>query len=390
MPLYLLDQYFRRETMVQAFQSLLWTERFDESGDFELVILSTPSTRDMYTENRWLGYSESKRVMRIETVEDTTDDDGRRVLNVTGRSLETILQDRVARPNWNNTNTTAKWVITDTPANILRRIFQLICVDGVLSASDKIPLITAGNPYPQDTIPESMDSVTIELEPATLFEVARNICQLYGLGFRLIKSDDTSQLYFNVYTGSNRTSSQQTVNPIIFSPDLDSLENISELNSSAALKNVAYVMAPTATQEVYLDDFSTRPTGLDRRVLLVSANPGNITGQALTDFLKKAGRDALSEYRRVSAFDGKIGQNGTNRYDVDYYLGDIVEMRNRDGFIKNMRVTEQIFVEDGEGIRQYPTLTDMFYITPGSWYDWAYSREWQNFEGTWADQPGPA
>jgi hypothetical protein len=38
----------RRDEIVDQFESLIWTERFNKPGDFELVIRSTPDTRRIF------------------------------------------------------------------------------------------------------------------------------------------------------------------------------------------------------------------------------------------------------------------------------------------------------------------------------------------------------
>jgi hypothetical protein len=48
MEVYTLDSLLRRTTVVDVYQSLIWTERWIESGDFQLDIVSTPATRRLF------------------------------------------------------------------------------------------------------------------------------------------------------------------------------------------------------------------------------------------------------------------------------------------------------------------------------------------------------
>ena len=78
-------------------------------------------------------------------------------------------------------------------------------------------------------------------------------------------------------------------------------------------------------------------------------------------------------------------QNSTYKYGVDYGLGDLVELRDSSGNINVMRVTEQIFVSDKEGIRSYPTLTFDMLITPGTWLARPTNQQWADVTTeTWA------
>ncbi len=97
MEIYILDSLFRREKVVDVFKSFIWTERFASYGDFELDIHSNQESRSKFVVGARIAINQSYRVMTVETVENTTNSDGEKILKVSGRSLEAILEDRVAR-----------------------------------------------------------------------------------------------------------------------------------------------------------------------------------------------------------------------------------------------------------------------------------------------------
>ena len=82
--------------LIDTFESFIWTERYSDLGDFELVIKSTPITRNLLTEDTKILCDKSERVMIIESVEDKNDADGNMILDVKGHSLETIMNDRLS------------------------------------------------------------------------------------------------------------------------------------------------------------------------------------------------------------------------------------------------------------------------------------------------------
>jgi hypothetical protein len=94
------------------------------------------------------------------------------------------------------------------------------------------------------------------------------------------------------------------------------------------------------------------------------------------------GREALASSRALSALDGEINEHSPYVYMVDYNLGDIVEIRNSHGVTSNMRVTEQIFVSDENGIRSYPTLAIDLFIDPNTWFSWDYNQVWDSLPST--------
>ena len=384
MELYILDSSLRRTAVIDVFESLIWTERYSAYGDFQLVMHSTLATRSLLTLDTRLAINVSYRVMVVESIENKTDSDGKTNIIVTGRSLEAILMDRIVKHTLSNLTVEPKWVLTGTPGSILRQIFTAICVTGALNAGDIIPFITSGSIFPANNIPEPADSVSIEVVPDTLYNVIKTICDIYELGFRLYRNLDTSQLHFDIYSGNDRTTSQNILPAVVFSSELDNLANTSEFTSSMQFKNIAYVFAPSGFTIVYGDGATSSTSGFARRILLVMADDIKETNPVLLEaLLQQRGLDELSKNRSVLAFDGEIPQSGKYKYEFAYQLGDLVEMRNLDGVTNNMRVTEQIFVDDAQGERSYPTLALNLIITPGSWLAWDNNQEWDSAVGTW-------
>lgn len=377
MEVYTLDSLLRRETVIDRFESLIWTERFQAYGDFELRVHSTSENRRRLTAGTWLAMNESYRVMTIESVEDTVDDEGRQILIVKGPSLEEIMDDRIALGALTDLTTNPKWTITDTPTNVARKIFHDICIAGTIAVEDIIPFVIEASIFPADTIPEPTATATLEFEPQSVYEAISNIAQVYDFGFRLVRNFDTSQLYFDVYMGSDRTTSQSTLPAVIFAPNLDNLKNTTEFTTTDKYKNVAIVISPVGHRVVYPDLVDPSVAGFERHVLVVKADdiddPTPSIANALMD---QRGKEALAKARTFSGFDGELSQESQYVYGRDYNLGDLVELRNTDGATSNMQVIEQIFVSDRDGERRYPTLAINLFITPGSWLAWDFNQHW--------------
>ena len=388
MELYTLDPLLRRENVIDRFESLIWTERFQEFGDFQLDIVSTNATRSLFRADTWLAMNESHRVMRVESIEDADDSDNRRMLTVKGRSIESILLDRVAKESVSDLTTAPKWTITGPPATVARKIFHDICVLGILDPNDVIPFIIEGSFLSPSTIVEPIDPITVDLDPTTVYDAIKNIGDVWNLGFRILRNYDASELYFDVYTGSNRTTAQNVLPPVIFTPELDNLQNTKELTSIDKAKNVAYVFSPAGFQKVYGLDVDPEVEGFERRVLVVNANDITAENPDVASALLQRGNEELAKYRTYQAFDGEISQFSQFKYGTHYNLGDVVEMRNKSGVTNNMRVTEQIFVSDREGERAYPTLSLNTFINTGSWLSWLNNKTWSELTTEeWATQP---
>lgn len=390
MDLFTLDSQFRRIEIFDYYDSLIWTERYGSAGDFQLSIESNRGTRTSLAPGTFVTVNDTKRVCQIETAEDTEDASGAKVLKLSGRGIEApLLGDRIATPGMVSLTATPSWTITGLPAAIARQVFSDICVDTINDISDTISFYTPGSIFTAGTIAEPTSVITITLDIDTVYNTLVKICKMYKLGFRLARNEDASELYFDVYTGDDRTT-LQTVRPsVVFAKELDNLSGTSALTSIAFQKTVAYVLAPNGSAVVYADGWdSSSAIGFNRRVMFVKADDITLAaGAPLTAALQQRGKEKLSENQTIIAFDGEIPQYGSYSFGPgkDYDLGDLVEIRNSDGLSTNMRVDEHIRTSDASGEKAYPTLVSELLITPGSWLAWDTSQYWLDATGYWAD-----
>ncbi len=477
MELYVLDSLLRRTAVVDSFDSVVWTERYNDVGDMTMNIHSTLANRNQFVTGTKLAMNKSNRVMTIETVEDKMTQDGSKTLVITASSLEILFDDRVARAdmaNGNGSTIEPNLIITGFPSAIARTLFSNIMITGSLDPGDVLPFYAAGNMYPADTIAEPTTNVTMTLTVASLLATLKTICQTYDLGFRLTRNLDNSQLFFNIYAGNDRTTQQTTLPAVVFAPNLDNLLNSSYLTSTKQYKNVAYVVGADSSLIVYGNGVDPTTSGFDRRVLFVNANDlkypdrtigpaytitaaqqasikvaqglttttqlqnnslgklsamqrlftqdgvnisavlnlvgTTLTAQQKTDItavqtasnnynptedtaynalLTARGLQELAKANNITALDGQIPQVGSYKYDTDYFLGDILEVRNEDGVVNQVRVTEQIFTQDATGEKSYPTLSSRLVIKPGVWASWDALQQWADPADTvfWSSLP---
>lgn len=390
MDVYILDDLMRRIAIVDVYISFVWAERAAKFGDFELVLHNTRENANLFSSGLKLSILESDAVMVVETNSSEKDEDGNDILKVTGRSLESITDDRIAAAEFEALETRSTWSVTGTPGDIMRYIFKYICIDGLLDPGDIIPYIQDEEINLPGNIPEPDEEVTLELEIDTLANTLMSLAQTYKLGFRLVRKGDDSKLYFEVFMGNDRTSAQAAFAPVIFAESLDTLSNTSSLTSIADYKTMAYVFAKNGSAIVYADNVDSSAAGFDRKVLLVKADNIDLeAGAELDAALQQLGKEELAKHRPVIAFDGEIPQYNPYTYGKDYGLGDLVEVRGSDGKINNMYVTEQIFSSDENGVRAYPTLEFDLLITPDSWYGWDANQQWyevpDDADHEWAD-----
>jgi hypothetical protein len=381
---YTLDENLRKVEVIEGHTSFIWTERNSAWGDISIDIPATDRSRSLLSIGTFLACSESTYIMKIETVQDATDDSNAAMLKVTGRSFEAILDDRVAiLPAMvddiaNNPN----WTITDTPGNVARTIFKTICVDLVNDPGDAIPFYVPGTILPPGSSGEPTEIISVAIPPTSVYSAIKQVCDTYGLGFRLVRAGETSRIFFEIFTGDDRTSAQTTRAAVIFSPSMDNLSNTTKLTSDAAYKTNAYVIGKDQVKIVYGVGENTEATGFNRRVLVVDASDiGADTVSDVDAALSQKGLAALAQAQKVYQFDGEVSQYGVYKYGVDYKMGDLIEERDNTGFGNEMKVIEQILVSDVKGDRSYPTLSLTLVIVPGTWSAWTPPEQ------PWVDVP---
>lgn len=385
MEVLILDNLLRPIDIVDTFESMVFAERRKELGDFQLVTLSTPANKKRFVPNTWVTINKSRRVMVVETIEESIDDDKRNILTIKGQEITKVLQRRAALKAIAGPGVAPVWVIEDQPADIMRYIFREICVLGTITADDVIPFIQDGlTQYPASTIPEFPSVVEWEQKPTSVFAAEKELADIFDLGFRLYRDLNASKLYFDVYAGSDRTTAQSTNVPVVFSFDVENLQNTRELRDISNEYNViqvVYVYKDVTETEVALtvevfDVDGIPPEGFDRKtkVLTITSIPEEVTD--IPTFLYRAGLDELMKSRPIGALDGEVSKSSQYIYETHYYLGDVVELRSNSGASSYMTVEEYIFVEDLSGERSYPTFTTRKFIDPGTWASWKYDVDW--------------
>lgn len=334
-----------RETLIEHFNTFIWTDRYSAYGDLTLVTEPSPLMKSRLVPGGFIGFDESDRAMIIQSALREEDSDGNDSLKIVGKSMESVFEDRVAKIALN----TAAWNITGTPGFIVANMVNRICVLGTgVSVYDIIPGLTVSD------LTGAATSSTIDVKEGSLYERIKEICDAFDLGFKIKVTPGSSALPFSIYKGTNRTGA----GGLTFSEDLENLSQSSYLVSKEGYKTGAYVFSANGNRTVYATGFVGTTTGFTRRMLLVNAmDVIGAPGATLDAALDQRGRDALSEHKGINLFDGVANPNGIYRYNRDYFLGDTIDLLGDDKVRKTMRTTEHIWSADSEGLKSYPTFS---------------------------------
>ena len=376
--------------MVEGYTSMIWTERYTESGEFVLVTPQIGEMRALIPEGSLLTHRETDEIMMVETHTIEVDERGARVLKVEGRGLvEPAAEKRAAMGTHGNPWTAYKNYKTSEIASLLLWTY-------LVDTSGQDASRVGGTHDVDDAVPNFVvtDSTTISetakewsLQEGVVYSQLKDILTLGKLGVRAIRPPGTtgsimsfdisgggtrgdvskvstpgiSGVRLDVYNGLDRTRFQTDREPVIFHYDSGHINSPKYLFSVKDFYNVALVTSSLGVTEVWPETGttppSTPPTGLDRRVLFVD---GGTQGEALlADFTQSViqkGMVELAKHNRAILFDSQISPVSPYKYGTHYRLGDQVSLLAEYGFEAEMTVAEYVRTVDSEGDRGYPTL----------------------------------
>lgn len=355
MDAYVLDFEFDVIDIIDDYTSLIWTERYNECGDFEIVV--PPSTEYVtYAANGYyLSLQDTKRLMIMESYELANDIENGPSLTISGRSLESILDRRIV---WSQTKLNGK----------LQNGIKKLLNDAFINPSIKERKLS--NFIFKNADGTSIEEMTIKKQFTgdNLYEVVAGVCQVYGIGFK-IEKDERNRLVFSLYDGANLTDS------VIFSPEFDNLLSSNYTSGMSTYKNVALVAGEDSAQnrKTKVVKIDTSATGLGRRELYVDARDIQtegengeepLTEEEYSDLLELRGYENLVECQMESVLEGEADLYHSFYFNKDYFLGDIVSIENEYGLALFARVSEVVRSFSGdEGYVALPSFA--VYTEPG-------------------------
>lgn len=348
--------------------SFIWTEKYNELGDVKLILPWSAKNEAILTplagqEEVFITHSKTNRIAVLHTIVKETDDNNVLNLTATGADSLYILNFRIAWKDLDMLGSSPKWTRTSAPKTLIDNSLSAALIatsSGVImfNIEDKIPLLAMGSDaeIPAGDLPWP-GSVTIETtQPMSTWAYIQQIAKAYDLGLRIYMHN--GGLYYRTYVGNDHTSaSSNEATRVIFSPKFDNLKNISELRSTKEYIK-ATLLWSTNTRTSVGRPGTPAGVGWARRwdSLVVSEANGLTTTAQRDAYLQQKGREHLNEVNKLLAMDGQITKLNNYVYNVDFLLGDKVDLASGSGVVTRCRVSAYTFVADQEGVRDYPTF----------------------------------
>lgn len=294
--IYLVDNVTLKEIkIIDNFVSFIWTDRYNDYGDFELVLPEEDFDPDVYKEERLISINDSDRYMIIETIifddfkESARED--KKTYTIKGRGVETLLERRVvSKPYF--TNIHGSPVDTGNTRNIGTDIDALIYTyfnnnDDLALRTSAFKYMLTTDPYPgggtygeANNLPSDLSyrpkSSGFDYMGQTVGQAVWDLCKYvnpitdwpsswggkwpdesdsnnkkYNLSLKMYKGQIwqgnietgyyVDQLFLVLYAGIDRTYSQSKRSVVEFSEFMDNIGGYSYSESDVDWKNVAIV-----------------------------------------------------------------------------------------------------------------------------------------------------
>ena len=353
MDIYILNKKFETVSIIDNFESFIWTDRYSESGEFELVTKNIDEYFKLLVPGNYVTIPESDHIMAITMakIEDKFDEGDS--LTVSGISLEEyILNHRIV---WTQTN------VYGNPSVCVKKLLD----ENIINPSDSKRKV---NSFSYKT---TSDSRIIDMRIRSqytgdgLYDAISDICKTAKIGMKLTLDTTKTSMIFSLYHGEDLSFSQISNGFVVFSPSLENILDSNYIIDMSKYRNIALTAGEgegTDRKTIIVGDLSLND--LNRREMFVDARDVSSNGSDNIEIppdeyfekLKSRGELKLIETQTIEAFDGEISKYSIYKYGIDYNLGDIVQIENAYGKSSSARISEYIWSVDGSGTKVYPTL----------------------------------
>ena len=329
-----LNKAFERIALIDDYSSFIWTARYYEVGDFEILVPADEYHIGLLQKRFYIIRDDDINIGIIENISLSVDEDQNEQMIVSGRFASSILARRIV-----STQTQLYGTVSAGVTNLIN--------DSIIN-----PVITARKIDNFIVIPTNFtERLDAQYTGKNLMEVVEDITKLNGIGFNTVLEDGYFKFY--LYKGVDRSYNQNTNPYIVFSDEYDNLiSSTYEEQTADQVTDVLVAGEGEGLDRKTLWVSRENLTGLDRYEAYhdqrnLSTNEGTITDEEYYQQMQEEGLEQLTTI--TAAFDGEVYFENI-KYKEDVNIGDIVSIENKKwGVYINSRLIEVIESVDESG-----------------------------------------
>lgn len=389
---YFLNQNFEVIHKLTQYESLMWVDKYDEPGNFEIYAPPLPEIKEAAQVDNYFMSDKSEHLMIIEKLETTVSPTEGTRLIISGRSLESILDRRVLfmkcyfrDRNSPSTPSSATTVGADNLEDAVRQLLEYLFIAPTHWDNDSGTWVPATDrivqnfrfKYSNDDVISNIVLKDCEFDKGeNALNIVTTIVQQKGLGYQ-ITLDSEHNFVFELIKGKDRTTEQFENPAVIFSPKFNNLKSSKfTFDSGENFRNFVYTEG-----EVYKSHKPTivetgEATGLLRREVYYTSDvqheteSSNVTHDGIvknkkvlteSEYQEALAEDAKKQFEKLvlkTTLESEIEPRLTFQYGRDFGIGDILEVQDGTGNTGKVRCTEFIISHSASGYEEYPTFTN--------------------------------
>lgn len=350
--------------IIDAAKSIIWHSVYFGVGDFEIYAIASERHLSLLQIGNYVTRPDDIEVGVIESVQITNNAQDGLMIVASGRFAKSILDRRHIYQLSSHTNTA-----TILQGNVEQNIRNLVSANAINCTFDtrrNMPILKLGDlaNIPKIIVDEQGQPTQKQVSYENLLEYSDSVLEEYELGATVMLDDDTKELKYCVYEGTDRSvDNADNNNPVIFSYEYDNLTETNYQFSEATKKTAALIGGEGEGLDRFYSIVHGTSTGLDRRETWVDASSLNkkykddqdvereYTDAQYKAMLDAQGKQELASLIPIETFDGTLNvTGGVWRLNEHYMLGDIVTVEDKNiNKFANVRIVETTEAQDENG-----------------------------------------
>jgi Siphovirus ReqiPepy6 Gp37-like protein len=344
--------------LIRGYDSVSWTERYQESGEFEINARLSSNLRAFLPLGTFISHADTMEVMIVENHEVDQKIDEDPTIKISGRSLTSYLENRTVGLNRVRTdNKITEYVLAVNESWDQAVYLVNTHINTTTNVNDSLDNINCVSICSGTATKEER-----AISDGDVYKGLQDILAVDDIGVKTIRRNP-----FGLETGSSSTETRIIIykgrdksKQVHFAWKSGDLNSAGYLFSDRKLKNSAHVRGKWV--ELIVD---TGGIKYDRRFMMVDASDIDEaqehypTGTALTwiiSAMTTRGKQALKKQTRIHLSRTDVSELTRWRYRKDYDVGDLVMVDGDWGERTVMRVVEFVEIEDENGESGHPTL----------------------------------
>lgn len=347
------DSFYPSDTL-KNFDSLVWTERYQQPGDFQLVVKDEISVLSQFPLGCLISHTDTHEIMIVENHEFFREKKNLKI-TLSGRSFETFAENRVTSGS--------QYSIQDPITGEKNVEIEFANSSSVHAYGLLAETLEDGFALEEDAIPNLSvdfdmrvfdDEMIYSIKRGDIYSRVIELLRICDAGIKNVRPNaEFSNPHMLIHDGVDRT------NSVIFYALYEDLDDAKYFWSIKNYKNYAQVSGVIDARLYRHRDILTDLTGLNRRVIYEEADDllDDYSPGSPDDPISARGQAVLDEHKKVSLIQAKISATARPKFKIDYDVGDLVTVFGEFGTVQIMRVTEHVLTVDSKGMRGYPSLT---------------------------------